>query len=135
MKKVLIPTDWVSNTVLVRKPGKLRICLDPRDLNRALKRPHYLMPTMDDILPKLAEAKVFSVLDAKDGFWQVKLTERSSLLTTFATPFGRYRWTRMPFGICTTPEEFQRRQHEIIEGLLGVDVVTDDFLVYGNGAK
>eukprot|EP00057_Strongylocentrotus_purpuratus_P007302 XP_011661776.1 PREDICTED: uncharacterized protein K02A2.6-like [Strongylocentrotus purpuratus] len=134
LRKVSIPTDWVSNIVLVRKPGKLRICLDPRDLNRALKRPHYLMPTMDDILPKLAEAKVFSVLDAKDGFWQVKLTERSSLLTTFATPFGRYRWTRMPFGICTAPEEFQRRQHEIIEGLLGVDVVADDFLVYGSGA-
>ncbi|XP_041461547.1 uncharacterized protein K02A2.6-like [Lytechinus variegatus] len=135
LKKVSAPTDWVSNTVLVKKPGKLRICLDPRELNRALKRPHYLMPTMDDILPKLAKAKVFSVLDAKDGFWQVKLTERSSLLTTFATPFGRCRWTRMPFGICTAPEEFQRRQHEIIEGLSGVDVVADDFLVYGSGAN
>ena len=133
LKKVSQPTDWVSNTVIVRKPGKMRICIDPRDLNRALKRPHYLMPTMDDILPNLSNAKVFSVLDAKDGFWQVKLTERSSFLTTFATPFGRYRWTRMPFGISTAPEEFQRRQHEIIEGLTGVEVIADDFLVYGSG--
>lgn len=112
--KVSVPADWV------RKPGKLRICLDPGDLNRALKRSHYLMPMMDDIQPKLAEAKVFSVLDAKDGFWQEKLIERSNLLMAFATPFGRYRWTRMPFGICTASEEFQRRLHEIIEGLCGV---------------
>ena len=132
--KVPIPTDWLSSMVAVRKPsGKLRICLDPQDLNRALKRPHYPMPTVEEILPHLSNAKVFSILDAKDGFWQVKLDEESSYLTTFWTPFGRYRWLRMPFGISTAPEEFQRRQYELFEGLPGVTVIVDHILVYGSG--
>ena len=103
----------------VKKPGKLRICIDPRDLNKAIKRSHYIMPTLEDILPNLANAKVFSVLDAKEGFWHIKLDESSSFLTTFWTPVGRYRWLRLPFGISSAPEKFQRRQHEVLEGLTG----------------
>ena len=133
IERVTKPTDWTSNLLVVKKPGKLRICIDPRDLNKALKRPRYPIPTIEGILPELAKAKVFSVLDAKDGFWQVRLSEESSDLTTFSTPFGRYKWLRLPFGISTAPEEFQRRQHEIIEGLEGVQVIADDFLVYGQG--
>lgn len=134
LAKVTTPTDWISSMVAVRKPsGKLRICLDPQDLNKALKRPHYPMPTVEEILPNLSNAKIFSILDAKDGFWQVQLDEPSSYLTTFWTPFGRYRWLRMPFGISTAPEEFQRRQHEVFEGLSGVAVIADDVLVYGSG--
>ena len=62
-------TDWVSSLVLVDSPKKLRVCLDPRDLNQAIKRPHYPMPIIEDILPEISDAKVFSVVDAKDGFW------------------------------------------------------------------
>lgn len=132
--KVTTPSDWISSMVAVRKPtGKLRICIDPKDLNRALKRSHYQIPTIDEILPRLGNAKVFTVLDAKEGFWQVVLDEESSYLTTFWTPFGRYRWLRMPFGINTAPEEFQRRLHEVMEGLSGVEVIADDILVYGSG--
>ena len=72
-------------------------------------------------------------LDLKEGFWHVKLSEKSSYLTTFWTPFGRYRWLRMPFGISSAPEEFQRRQHEAIEGLQGTESLIDDILVYGKG--
>jgi len=53
----------------VPKGDGLRICIDPKDLNKAIKRPHYAMPTIDDIIPELAGAKVFTVLDAKNGFW------------------------------------------------------------------
>ncbi|PIK51361.1 hypothetical protein BSL78_11729 [Apostichopus japonicus] len=85
---------------------QLRICIDPRDLNKALKRPHYPIPTIESILPELANAKIFSVIDAKEAFWQIKLDKESSYLTTMATPFGRYRWLRLPYGI--TPHwEFQ----------------------------
>ncbi|PFX34820.1 Retrovirus-related Pol polyprotein [Stylophora pistillata] len=77
------PTDWISSLVAVQKPGKLRVCIDPRDLNRAIKRSKYQMPTVDEVLLKLAKAKVFTVLDAKDGFYQIKLDKESSLLTTF----------------------------------------------------
>ena len=131
--KVSIPTDWISSLVAVQRPNKLRVCIDPRDLNKAIKRPKYQMPTLDEILPKLSKAKVFTVLDAKDGFFQVKLDEPSSYLTTFWTPFGRYRYLRMPQGICSAPEEYQRRQNELIDGLRGVDVIADDILCYGCG--
>lgn len=127
------PTEWISNIVVVMRNDKMRICLDPRDLNLALMRPHYQLPTIDDILPDLAKAKIFSVLDAQNGFWQVELDEESSKLTTFWTPQGRYRWTRMPFGIAPASEEFQRRLHEILYGLTGVAVIADDILCYGCG--
>ena len=77
--------------------NKLRVCLDPSDLNKAILRQHYSIPTTDEVLSKLAGKKIFSVLDKKDGYWQVKLDEASSLLCTFNTPWGRYRFKRLPF--------------------------------------
>ena len=131
--KVEEPTPWISNMVAIMKPNKLRLCIDPRDLNRAIKRPKYQMPTLEEILPTLSKAKIFTVLDAKEGFYQVKLDDNSSYLTTFWTPFGRYRYLRMPFGISSAPEEFQRRMHTTLQGLSGVEVIADDILVYGCG--
>lgn len=130
---VTTPTPWVSSMVMVVKPNKLRICIDPKDLNKAVKRSHYPLPTIEDILPKLYRAKIFSVLDARNRFWHIESDEESSLLTTFNTPFGRYRWLSMPFGISTAPEEFQRRQDQAVEGLAGVHSIVDDILVYGEG--
>ena len=131
--KVTEPTDWISSMVVVKKPNKLRICIDPKDLNAAIKKPRFQMPTIDEMLPRLQNAKIFSVLDAKEGFYHIKLDKQSSMLTTFWTPFGRYRWLRMPFGISSAPEEYQRRQQEILEGLKGVEVIADDILVIGSG--
>ena len=131
--KVDKPTAWISSLVAVVKPHKVRLCINPRDLNKAIQRPKYQIPTLEEILPQLTQAKIFSVLDAKDGFHQVKLDTASSYLTTFWTPFGRYRYLRMPFGISSAPEEFQRRMHMIVEGLPGVAVIADDILVYGCG--
>ena len=138
--KVDQPTDWVSSMLVVRKPlskgsgeTKIRICLDPRDLNVAIKREHFPMPTIEEIATRLNGAKLFSVFDASNGFWQVELDEESSMLTTFNTPFGRYRWKRMPFGISSAPEVWQRRMREHIEGLKGVEVIADDFVIVGYG--
>ena len=102
-------------------------------MNTAIKRSQHPLPTVEDVTARLTNAKVFSVLDAKSGFWQVKLTEQSSCYTTFNTPFGRLRWLRMPFGISSAPEIWQRKMHEAIEGLQGVEVIADDFLVCGFG--
>ena len=66
--KVEKSTPWISSLVAVLKPGKIRVCINPRDLIKAIKRPKYQIPTLEEILPQLAEAKIFSVLDAKDGF-------------------------------------------------------------------
>ena len=81
----------------------------------------------------LDNAKVFTILDAHSGFWHVQLDTASSLLTTFHTPFGLYRWLRMLFGISSVPEICQRRMHELVEGLKGVEVVADDFVFIGFG--
>ena len=73
------------------------------------------------------------MMDVRSGFWHVSLDEVSTYLTTFHTPFGRYRWRRMPFGISSAPEVFQRKMHEFIEGLTGIEVVADDFIAVGFG--
>lgn len=128
-------TEWISSLVIVRKPsGNLRICIDPRPLNRALKRCHFPSPTIDDILPDLSRAKVFSVCDIKNGFWHVTLDEESSYMTTFATPYGRYRWLRMPMGISPVPEVFQRKLNQALEGSQGIYVIADNILITGEGA-
>ncbi|KAK7938626.1 hypothetical protein WMY93_001952 [Mugilogobius chulae] len=131
--KVTEPTEWVNALVVVENPKKpkLRICLDPRDLNKAIQRPHYPLPTLEDVTTKLAGAQYFSVLDARSGYWAIKLSEKSSLLTTFNTPFGRYRFFRLPFGISSAQDEFQRRVDETYEGLRGVAAIVDDILVFG----
>ena len=131
--KVTEPTEWVNALVVVEKPktGKLRVCLDPRALNKAIQRPHYPLPTLEDATTKLAGAQYFSVLDARSGYWAIKLSTESSLLTTFNTVFGRYRFLRLPFGIVSAQDEFQRRVDETYEGLDGVTAIVDDILVFG----
>jgi len=89
---------------------------------------------LNETLPTLSNAHIFSALDAKDRFHQVKLDEQSSYLTTFWTLFGRYRYLRMPFGISSAPEKFQWCMHVICQDLPGIAVITDDILVYGCGS-
>lgn len=91
------------------------------------------MPTIEEILPDLAKAKIFSVLDAKDRYWQVLLDEESSYLNAFWTPEGRYSWLRMPFGIKPAAEEYQLHQQVALAGLKGISVIADDILVYRCG--
>ena len=105
----------------------------PRDLNEAIKREHYQLPTIEEVATRLNRAKPFTVVDAKDGFWQKRLDLESSYKTTFNTHFGRNRWLRMPFGISSAPEVWQRTMHEFIEGLQGVEVIADDFIIAGFG--
>ena len=111
----------------------MRVCIDPSDLNKAIQRNHYPLPTIDGVLPTLKDAKIFSLVDAKDGFLQVKLSEQSSYLTTSWTPGGKFRWLRMPFGISSSPEECQRRLQEALERLEGISTVADDILIVGRG--
>ncbi|XP_055590384.1 uncharacterized protein K02A2.6-like [Uranotaenia lowii] len=125
--------EWLSNLVLVKKGDKLRLCLDPAELNQAIKRMNHQIPTIEELLPEFAKAKVFTVLDAKNGFWHLDLDERSSDLTAFWTPMGVYRWKRMPFGISCAPEVFQKAQQQIITGLRGVRCLADDVVVFGCG--
>ena len=125
------PTDWVNSMVAVVKSNKIRICIDPRDLSKAIQREYFPMMTIEEVVAGMPQAKVFSVLDATSGYWQVKLDEASSKLCTLNTPYGRYRFTRLPFGIKSAPEVFQHRMSELFEDVEGVKAMVDDLLIWG----
>ena len=126
------PTEWVSSLVIVQKPnGKVCVCLDSRDLNKAIQREHYPMKTVEEVAAEPSEAKVFSVLDATSGFWHIKLDEASTQLLTLYTPFGRYQYLRMPFAINSAPEVFQTKMTQAFKDLSGVKTIADDILIWG----
>ena len=97
-------TPWINSFVLIEKRDnhgqtKLRICLDPTNLNKAVTRELYHFQTPNDITHLLADAYILTVCDCKKGYWHQTLDKASSYLTTFNTEVGRYRFTDMPFGI------------------------------------
>ena len=107
-RKVEGPTDWASSMAIAESPdGSLRICLDPRNPNKAIKREHFQLPTIEDITTRMANAKCFTKLDANRGFLQIAREEESQLLTTFNTPFGRFCYQVIPFGIAC-PRSFSK---------------------------
>ena len=132
LRTVTEPTDWVSQmAVASKRDGSMRVCIDPQSLNKVLQRERYQLPTFEDVLPMFSGAKVFSKLDVTNAFWHLELDKESSLLTTMTTPFGRYAWERLPFGLCVSSEIFQRHLCEALEGLDGVICVADDIVVTG----
>lgn len=137
IERVTQPTELCAPMVpvLKKKTAKVRICVDLTKLNKSVKREHYILPTYDEITAKLSGATVFSSLDAASGFWQIPLHPDRRKLTTFITPFGKYCFKRLPFGITSAPEIFQQKMLETLEGLEGVEVFMDDILVYGTSME
>lgn len=132
LTKVEGPTDWVNSMTVVKKAnGDLRICLDPQDLNKAIKREHFRLPTLEEITVNLAGSKIFSTVDAKQGFWQQKLHPDCTHLCTFNTPFGRYKFLRLPYGITSASEVFHKKMYEQFDDIQGVCLFIDDLLIYG----
>ncbi len=128
-------TPWVNSMLTIttrREDGsiKVRTCIDPKDLNRALKRSHFPMNTLEDVTTRTKDSKVYGKFDASEGFFQMRLSERSSYLTTFNTPWGRFRYLRLPMGLKTSPELFQRAMMDLFGDLPGVEIVMDDLLVH-----
>ena len=136
VRRVQEPTDWCSGMVVVPKPGgKVRICVDLTRLNESVRRERHPLPAVEQALAQLAGARVFTKLDANSGFWQIPLAEESALLTTFITPFGRFCFNRLPFGITSAPEHFQRRMAEILQDCEGVVCLVDDVLIHGKSQE
>ena len=132
ISKVKDPTPWCAGMVVVpKKTGAVRICVDLKPLNGSVLREVHPIPRVDEALAQLTGATIFSKLDANSGFWQIPLSPESRPLTTFITPFGRYHFNKLPFGISSAPELFQRRMNAILEGLEGVTCLIDDVLVVG----
>ena len=123
------PTAWLHSLVIAKKKNnKIRVCLDPSDLNLAVMREHFPMQKIEDVISGTTNAKVFIVLDANHGFLQVKLDKDSSKLATFNTPFGRYSYSRLPFGIASVPEVFQNIMSLLFDDIEGVEVIVDDLV-------
>ena len=124
------PTAWASPMVVVpKKDGSVRICVDYTKLNRSVQRA-FPTPTGRRDIRKATRSKNFIILDVASGFWQIPLTNGSEL-TTFITPFGRYRFTRLPFGISSGPEVFHRAMQHVLQNVEGVDCFTNDVLICG----
>ena len=132
IKPVTQPTDWCAPIVVVPKPNnKVRVCVDLTKLNESVRRENFPLPTTDDLLAQLDGATVFTKLDCNSGFYQIPLDEESQLLTTFITPFGRFCYKRLPFGISSGPEVFQRSMTQLLAGQEGVICDIDDILIHG----
>ena len=132
IKRVDEPTDWCAPMVVVPKlSGEVRICVDLTKLNTNIKREVHPLPSVDYNLGKIGSSKIFSKTDANSAFWQRKLSEESKLLTTFIKPWGRFCFERLPYGISTGSEQFQKVMEEKLEGLEGVECQIDYVLVDG----
>ena len=132
IKRVDEPTPWVAPIVVIpKKTSGIRLCVDLTQLNNAVLREQYTLPAIDQMLARIAGAKVFSKLDCNSGFYQIPLSNESMLLTTFTTPYGRWCYTRLPFGISSASEVYQRKMNDILRDLDGVQCLIDDVLVYG----
>ena len=144
LEEVKEHTDWVNSYVIVEKDTgnhhspnhtvikkKLRICLDPRDLNEALEREHYHTHSVDEITGKLQCMTVFTIVDFKKGYWMVVLHPDSRKLACMALPFGRFQWTQLPMCTVITQDIFQSVLDSIFIGMEGVMEIADDMVIAG----
>ncbi|GBM38334.1 Transposon Ty3-I Gag-Pol polyprotein [Araneus ventricosus] len=121
--------------IVPKKQGDIRICVDLSELNKNIQRETYPMASVDYTLTEFKKAKIFSIIDANSGFWQIMLHPESSAFTTFINLFGRFKCKRLPFGISSAPEVFQKRIRECLKGLNGVVGLMDEFVVHGETEK
>ncbi|KAI4293341.1 hypothetical protein PAPHI01_2615 [Pancytospora philotis] len=131
-------SPWCARIVPVpKKDGALRICIDYRALNQITCKDNYQMPRIDDILDSLAQARIFTTLDATSGYHQIALTPESRAKTAFGWKNNHYEFNRMPFGLCNAPATFQRAMDLIIRNELGIFVrpYLDDIVVYSRTAE
>ncbi|GFU38903.1 retrovirus-related Pol polyprotein from transposon 412 [Trichonephila clavipes] len=126
-------SPYASQVVVVKKKdGKSRVCIDYRRLNRKLIKDNYPLPLIDDILDCLQNAKIFTTLDLKNGFFHVAINERSRKFTSLVTHNGQYQFRRMPFGLSTCPSNFMRYINAIFRHLISKSIVLpymDDIVI------
>ena len=136
IERVTGPTEWCATMVPVQKSnGKLRICVDLRKLNSAVNRARFVLPTLEDVAPKLVGTQYFSQLDAASGSWQIPLHPDSANLTTFITPVGRFCFKRLSFRITSTSEISQCLMTDMLRNEEGCEAIIDDVIVFGRSAE
>ncbi|XP_064639559.1 uncharacterized protein K02A2.6-like [Lineus longissimus] len=132
IEKVDGPTPWISPIVTVpKKSGAIRICVDMREANKAIKRERHLMPTLDDLVTDLNGSTVFSTLDLSSAYHQLELAKESRFITTFTTHLGLRRYKRLFFGINAASEIFQNAIAEILSDIPNCRNISDDIIIHG----
>ena len=130
------PTPWVSSLTYPKKAnGKLRICLEPKDLNKAIICENHKAPTLQEIAHVLTGATRFSKVDGNKAFFGMHLTEEASLLTMFNTHLSRYRFLHVPFGLKMSQDIFQMRMDDIVVQCPGVLAIHNDVFIYRKDDK
>ena len=120
----------------MEKPnGDIRICLDMRQANRAILREKHPVPTVEETLQEISEAKVFSKLDLNMAFHQIELHPDSRDITIFAAPDGLYRYKRLFLGVNMATEKFQQLIWQILKDCPGAHNLHDDVRVVGRNQK
>ncbi|XP_054759514.2 uncharacterized protein K02A2.6-like [Lytechinus pictus] len=126
-------SEWISSLVVVnKKNGDIRLCVDLRDVNRAIVEDKYPLPHIEELLSEMRGATVFSTLDLKSAYHQLLLHEDSRHLTTFITHEGLFQFKRVCFGLSSAPSAFQKLMSSILAGLSGVQCYLDDIIIYGD---
>lgn len=126
-------SEYASPVVIVKKKdGSPRVCIDYRKLNRIIEKDGHPLPIIEDVLDKLGNAKVFSTLDLKNGFFHVPVEKDSRKYTAFVTHWGQYQFLRAPFGLCNSPRVFQRYVNSALWELVRKNIVllyVDDLII------
>jgi len=125
-------SEYASPIVLVKKKdGTTRLCVDYRKLNRKLVKDRFPLPLIEDVLDKLQDAKVYSTLDLKNGFFHVDVNEDCKHFTSFVVPDGQFEFNKVPFGLSTSPSVFQRYVYSIFRELMrkGIVIIYMDDLI------
>ena len=120
---------------VVKKDGKIRLCVDYRNLNQHIINDSYPLPNINSILHNLGKGNTYSCLDLKQGYHQIPLHENSKHLTAFIAPGGLYEYNVMPMGLKDSPSAFSRIINQVLIGLTGSNVYMDDIIVQGDGLE
>lgn len=124
-------SPWSAPVILIEKPdGSSRFCTDYRELNKVTTTDAFPLPRMDDIFDRLTGSKIFSTLDLKAGYWQIRLDAASQAKSAFSTPDGHYEYLRLPFGLKNAPAAFSRQMHTLLGHMRFVEIYLDDITVH-----
>ena len=131
-------SEWGAPVLFVKKKtGELRLCVDYRGLNKVTRRARYPLPKIDEIFDQLKEGRVFSRLDLKSGYHQMRIAPKDVHKTAFVSDSGHYEWLVAPFGLTNLPSQWTRLMTTIFQPLIGKNVVVylDDILIYSESCE
>ncbi|UYV68904.1 K02A2.6-like [Cordylochernes scorpioides] len=131
--KIYHETEWSHPMVVVKKKsGQIRICLDPRKLNEALVGRHFQTPAPAELLHEIPKAKYYTVLDVKSAYWHIPVAKECRDLLVMTTPFGKFRYNRLPFGLKISAQIFVEKMTNIFRDSFQNITYVDDLLIYAD---